>query len=180
MTQHDRNALMMPDGQWNPAWVDSVVPAYEALRLMRWILRIDEFLPVIGKQLQFDWNSAHEIVKDPGRLQQPSKLVQLASIERARRAAEQFYARCLAEQIYRGEVQAKNDEDAKWATELAGRLNNKQSEDLVLGVKLVSEASSEELRWATMLAHRRFRFLYATSQAMEKGAPPEPPYAFQP
>ena len=66
------------------------------------------------------------------------------------------------------------------ATELAASLKNKQSEDLVLGVKLVSEVSTEELRWATMLAHRRFRFLYATSHAMKKGAVPEPPYAFQP
>ena len=180
MTPHDRNALITPDGEWNPAWIDNVIPAYEALRLMRWILRIDEFLPVIGKQLKFDWRSAHEIVTDPAKLLQPAKLVHLKSIETARAAAEQFYVRCIAEMIYRGDLQAKSEEAPKWAADLASKLKDKQSEDLVLGVKLVSEVSSEELRWAATLAQRRLRFLQGTLQLMEKGVPPEPPYAFNP
>lgn len=179
MAQEDREALIMPDGEWHPEWIDNLLVGYEPLRLMRWMLRVDHFLPVVGKQLQFDWKMVHEIVRDPDKLHQGKGLVDLKTMETARAAAAQFYARCLAEQIHRGDAEPKDEESAKWAADLSERLKSRQSEDLVLGTKLVSEVSGEELGWATMLSRRRLGFFQWAKRAMESGVPPEPPYGFE-
>jgi len=180
MDQVDREAMMMPDGHWNPQAINLTILGLEPLRLLRWILRVDFYLPVIGQQLQLDYKLAHELVRAPQKLNESKELVTLAMMEKGKLAAEYFYNRCVAEKIVRGYVEASNEESKKTAEEVATSFGGKQHEDFVLGDKLVSEASREQLEWATMLSRRRAGFFHWTMLAMESGSPPSPPYKFQP
>ncbi len=180
MAQCDREAMMMPDGQWNPGWIEQLLMGFEPLRLMRWILRVDFHLPVVGRQLRFDYKLANEIVRAPGKLYDGKELITVSQMETAQRAAESYYNRCIAERIFRGDAEAANEESSRIAASVANLYRNKQHEDLVLGVKLVSETSSQELEWATMVSRRRMGFFHWTMIALERGTPPEPPYKFQP
>jgi len=180
MAQEDREALIVPDGEWNPGWIEYLLMGFEPLRLMRWILRLDFHLPVVGRQLRFDYKLANEIVRAPAKPYEGKDLVSPSMMDTARQAAENYYNRCVAERIYRGDVEAANEESSRIADRVATRYRNKQHEDLVLGVKLVSETSSEDLNWATMVSRRRVGFFHWTMIAMERGTPPDPPYRFQP
>jgi hypothetical protein len=180
MDQRDREAMMAPDGSWSRDWIEHLTMGFEPLRLLRWLLKVDSFLPNIGQQLRFDYKLANEIVRAPEKLRSGKAVVQTSVIEVGRRAAEGFYNRCIAEQIHRGYVEPKDEHSSQVAARIATSMADKQHEDLVLGVKLVSEASRDELIWATMLARRRLGFFHWTLVAMNNGAPPEPPYKFQP
>lgn len=180
MAQRDREAIMMPDGGWNAEWIEYLVMGFEPLRLLRWLLRVDYYLPVIGRQMRFDYKTANEIVRDAQKLFGGKEIVSASMIETGKKAAEQFYNRCIAEQIYRGYVEAKDEHSSQVAERIASQYADKQHEDLVLGVKLVSEVSKEGLEWATMLSRRRLGFLHWTLISMDRGMPPEPPYKFQP
>jgi hypothetical protein len=180
MDQRDREALMLPDGHWNSAAINLTIMGLEPLRLLRWMLRVDFYLPVIGQQLQLDYKLAHDLVRVPQKLIETKELVTLAMMEKGKLAAEYFYNRCVAERIVRGYVEASNEESMKTAQEVATSFGGNQHEDFVLGDKLVSEASREQLEWATMLSRRRAGFFHWTMLAMESGSPPSPPYKFQP
>lgn len=180
MAQGDREAMMMPDGEWGVEWIDHLIMAFEPLRLLRWMLRIDFQLPVVGRQMRFDYKLANEIVRAPGRLLEGKEVATPAMLETGKRAAEHFLNRCVAEQIHRGYVEALDQHSSEAAARIAASLGANQHEDLVLGVKLVSEASRAELEWATMLSRRRAGFLHWTLVAMDRGTPPTSPYRCQP
>ncbi len=180
MDQVDREALMLPDGHWNSQAINLTILGLEPLRLLRWILRVDFYLPVIGQQLQLDYKLAHDLVRAPQKLTEGKELVTLAMMENGKLAAEYFYNRCVAERIVRGYVEASNEDSMKTAQEVATTFGGKQHEDFVLGDKLVSEATREQLEWATMLSRRRAGFFHWTLIALEKDAPPQAPYKFQP
>ena len=101
-------------------------------------------------------------------------------LETASYSTEQYYNRCLVEEINRGRAEPKDEESAEIARQVATEFGGKQHEDFVLEDKLVSEASPEKLKWATQLSRRRLGFLHWTMLAMKRGAPPEPSYKFQP
>ena len=65
MDQRDREALIVPDGEWSPFWIDHLGMGLEPLRLLRWMLRIDFHLPVVGKQMHLDHRVAGELVRAP-------------------------------------------------------------------------------------------------------------------
>jgi hypothetical protein len=54
-----------------------------------------------------------------------------------------------------------------------GQLKGKQHDDLVLGGKLVSEATEDELRWATSLSQRRLDFLNWIMALLDQGTLPD-------
>jgi len=180
MDQLDREAMMLPDGHWHPEAINLTIIGLEPLRLLRWILRVDFYLPVIGQQLQLDYKLAHELVRAPQKLTESKELVTLSMMEKGKLAAEYFYNRCVAERIVRGYVEASSEDSMKTALEVATSFAGNQHEDFVLGDKLVSEASREQLEWATMLSRRRAGFFHWTMLEMESGSPPSPPYKFQP
>ena len=178
MAQVDRESIIMPDGTWEKERIQQVIMGFEPLRLLRWLLRIDFHLPLVGRQLKFDCRVAHDLVKSPEKLFEGTDLVSVAALETACNAAENFYHRCVAEQIFRGDVQASDDDSRQRAMQISRFFQAKQHEDLVLGVKLVSEASSEELNWASNLAWRRVEFLQWAMKMVQCEAPPEVPYRY--
>jgi hypothetical protein len=157
--QADREAMMMPDGAWEWWQINVVSSRYEALRLLRWILRIDFFLPAIGQQLSFNSKLANELVRVPEKLFQGHELATQTMIESARDVAREYLIRCFAEEVNRGYTVPEKEGAKEWAHDLSSRLGGKQSADSVLDGKLVSETDEETLRRATQLSRMRRGYL---------------------
>ncbi len=168
MAQPDREAMMMADGHWEWDQIHEIEPAIEPQRLLRWILRVDFYLPVVGQQPAGSYAIAHELVTAPGKVIDGKGLVEEASLETAHEAAVHFHLRCAAEGISRGLYQA-DEEGTAWARQISSALEGKQQEDLVLRDKLVSEASDADLVWAALLAYRRVQFLEWASGLLAGG-----------
>jgi hypothetical protein len=177
MHPDDRESMMMADGHWEWERINYYTPGLEPLRLLRWILRLDFYLPVVGNQLKFDWKIANELVRAPQKLLGGKELGTLKMIDIGRKSAEQFFLRCLAEEITRGYREA---EDKEWAEKVNASMAGKQHEDFVLAGKLVSEADKDQLIWATQLSRRRMLFLNFAGVTMDRATAPETPYTFLP
>jgi hypothetical protein len=177
MAQADRAAIMLPDGHWTQESINRITTGIEPLRLLRWIVRLDFRLPVVGQQLYGDLSIAHELVVDPDRILNGSDLADIEVLRDGRDQANLCQVRCVAEAISRGYAEAADEPTAKWANELSERLKGQQDEDLVLGDKLVSESSRDQLTWAAALATIRCGFLNEAIAVMERGHPPAAPMA---
>ena len=159
LAARDREAIMAPDGHWEWPLINQVSEQLEAVRLLRWIIRIDHFLPVVGRQLRADYRLAHEVVQSPQKALQGKELISAKNVETAKRAAAEFFARCLAEALSRGYYSTEDEEMQTWAKDVSESLKGRHHEDLLLGDKLVSETDEAVLRWATELSRKRLRFL---------------------
>lgn len=159
LSQADRDVMIDADGNWDWPRINRTSFAIEPLRLLRWILRVDFYLPLIGQQLHIDHKLANELVHDPDRVLKGDGLASPAMLETGRESARHYLLRCTAELISRGIEEAKTDEIKEWAARASATLSGNQSEDLLLDGKLVSEASEEQIRWARALARTRTDFL---------------------
>src|SRR4051812_24441124 len=168
----DREALMIADGGWDWEQINRFAMGIEPLRLLRWVLRIDFRLPTIGQQLSGDFGIAHEIVVDCERLWRGRQLIDADTVRSSRDDARTTLLRCIAEAISRGYQVAADDEMAAWAKKISDDLAGNQNEDFLLGDKLVSEATREQLGWATALANIRSDFLAMVLECLEAGHPP--------
>lgn len=169
MAARDRDAALLADGHWDWERINEAIVSLETVRLLRWALRLDFYLPVVGYQLHSDWSLAEELLQEPARLQQAGELIETDTVRTAKDAANTYFMRCLAEGISRGLYQADTSEAKAWADGVSESLAGRHSEDLVLGSTLVSEVEENDLRWATMVAARRKLFLEWMLQAMESG-----------
>ena len=173
MSSGDRQAMMMPDGHWEWPLINHTYLALEPLRLLRWILRIDFYLPVIGQQLRIDARLANELVRAPQKVFDGDALITQQQVEIGRDAARQYLVRCIAEEIARGYRTVDEGQDTQWATDYSAAMSGKQHEDFVLGGKLVSEATQEELGWAVTLSRSRMNFLNWALATMNNPVTPE-------
>jgi hypothetical protein len=172
--QPDRVAMMMPDGAWDQRHINIASSGFEALRLLRWILRIDYYLPAIGQQLQFSYKLANELVRAPEKLLNPSEeLATQSTLETGRDVAREYLIRCYAEEVTRGYTIPEKEGAAEWAQNLASSLSGKQSSDLVLDGKLVSEADEPTLRRATQLSRMRMDYLDWAIHIENNPTPPQ-------
>jgi hypothetical protein len=167
----DRDAMIAADGNWDWSLINQVALCVEPLRALRWILRLDFYLPLVGHQLRVDYKMAKEIVSDPNRVLLGSSLASPAMLENGRNAARSYLMRCLAELISRGLVEAQNEEISQWATKAAASMRGNQNEDLLLDKSLVSEATEQQIRWAASLAGRRADFLKWAIDVVEGSTP---------
>jgi len=176
MAPPDREVIMMPDGHWDWTRINQMAMQIEPLRLLRWVLRIDFHLPLIGQLLKGDFAIAHELVVAPQKALQGDELAAGELISVARDAARQYFVRCLAEAISRGYLTPQDEQAVRWAKEISESIGGQQNEDLVLGSKLVSEVTRDQLMWATALAQKRSEFLTWCLSLLEDGHPPKPPF----
>ena len=179
----DREAIMMPDGAWSRTQVNIVVNrCFEPFRLLRWVLRFDFHLPLVGKQLRFDYHSANELLRNPAKLFAPNdQITDQSSVETARDAARQFLLRCYAEEVARGYTVPAEEETTQWANNVSNSMSGKQSVDFLLEENLVSEATRDQLEWATHLSRTRLHFLNWILSIEDRPDPPRLEFAcFQP
>ncbi len=164
---NDRNALIDDDGTWDWERINRVASTIEPLRLLRWILRVNFHLPLIGEQLQLDTRIANELVLEPAKVSKDVEIATVPTIETGRDAARQFAMRCTAELISREAEQPKSEEIRVWATSMSARLRGDHNADLLLDGKLVSEAAEDRVRLAMALSRTRANFLDWAIQLLE-------------
>ncbi|HEX4006087.1 MAG TPA: hypothetical protein VHX60_07915 [Acidobacteriaceae bacterium] len=181
LSRADREANMMPDGHWDLTTIQHASLAMEPYRLIRWLLRIDFFLPAVGKQAKGDFDLAREIVQTPEIMLASRQFVTPDALEVALGSAKEYFFRYFAESIHRGYRVPHDENAAAWATEVATRLSGRQNDDLTIGTKLVSEADEEEIRWTTVQSHTRMTFLtWIINLANRDQTPPLPFTLLQP
>lgn len=163
----DREAIMLPDGDWDWARINRVACGVEAIRALRWILRIDFGLPFIALQISTDFAMAHELVNNPQQILSATDLVDIGAIQTAREQAHVVLLRCLAESISRGYLVPKNPDMVEWAKNVSSSLGGNQDEDLLIGDKLVSEATEGQLSWTLAVAKVRDEFLARVKTLMD-------------
>jgi hypothetical protein len=100
---------------------------------LRWVLRIDYFLPTIGRAADLSYAVAHEIVVNARTALGTGKMIDLDSLATAHRAAEDYFYRCAAETISRGYHESDDELVKEWAHVVSETLAGKQGEDLLLG-----------------------------------------------
>jgi hypothetical protein len=155
----DREAIMIADGHWETSMIQRVSLAMEPFRLIRWLLRVDFYLPAVGMQAKGDFGLAHEIVLAPDKLLAARQLIDPEGLDIALHSAREYFYRCFAESIHRGYGTSSNKDAARWASEVATRLSGRQHDDLTIGAKLVSEADRDEILSTITQAHTRMSFL---------------------
>lgn len=167
MAPEDRIAMMAADGHWNWNDIHGALLAMEAVRLLRWMLGVDHFLPVTGVQLKGDYGIARGLLEEPAKLLAGTKFAESSDMLTGRDAAHHYFVRCWAEAIHRRLVSVDDTEAATWATGVVTSLQGKQNEDFVLGTELVSEAGDEVIARAIELSRQRVRFLNWAMQVWE-------------
>jgi hypothetical protein len=173
MARVDLEAMMMADGHWEWEKIHHASLAMEPLRLLRWMLRVDFYLPTVGQQQRGEYGIAHELVHTPQKALEGKGLTEISVIRIGRDAAADYFGRCLAEGISRGYYEARDDAIADWAKNISERMKGQQHDDLVVDGKLVSETTESELRWAVSLSQRRLAFLDWAMGVMESGGAPD-------
>lgn len=173
--EQERDLMLLPDGHWEAGAIDQVVLQLEPLRLLRWVLRVDGFLPTVGATMQADFRLAGTIVKEPKMLFEGTQTVSMDGLRTALHAADQYFFRCWAEGLRRGIYTADENPDAERAREYAERMQGKEGEDLLLATTIVSMAEDADVRLGATLALRRWRLLewvkgrmYGEVQPLEK------------
>jgi hypothetical protein len=153
----EKTLLLLPDGHWEEGVAGRIQWLLEPLRVLRWTLRIDHYLPVVGSTLVQDFAIAKELVREPVKLLDGSEIITRANLEAARNASSHYFQRCAAEGVKRGYFEPESEANATWSREYSEKMAGLQSEDLLLGAKIVSEADEGAIRLATMLALKRLR-----------------------
>ena len=152
-----RNLLMLPDGHWPEASVREVAGHLEELRMLRWILRHDRFLPAVGQDVELSYALANEIAAQP-KLLLGKSLVSTADLRTARQSADDCFHRCYAEGLHRGYFAQSSEETAEWAYEFARSMMGEENRDWLLGRETVAKADEEAIRRATSRAYDRALF----------------------
>jgi len=154
----ERDLLLRPDGHWE-AEVAKRTSLYtlDLVRVLRWALRVDDFLPVVGSTLEQNYALAKELVVEPKLLFDGDEVVKRKALEVARDAAHHYFQRCAAEGVKRGYFEPENEKNAEWSRAYSEKMAGQQSDDLLLGTKIVSEAGEGAVRLATVLSLRRYR-----------------------
>lgn len=178
MASPDREAAMIADGHWSPELIAHANAGIEPLRLLRWVLRVDFFLALVGMESRPSYSLAHEIVREPARFLEAKQLIDWNALNTARKAAQAYFYRCLTESISRGYFEPNNEEAKEWADGLVHSLKGKQGEDLLIGSKIVSEAGPDELSQAMRLARTRMNFLAWIENLYSGSAAPPLPFSF--
>ncbi|SEG18937.1 hypothetical protein SAMN05421819_2122 [Bryocella elongata] len=154
-----RNLLLRADGHWTAADCHEGSLALEPLRVLRWCLRLDHYLPSIGEAPRLDYKLSSQTVKDPDSLFRGSDFVSYDTLNIAFRAAANFMHRCFAEAVVRGLMQPADEEDAARARRIVDDHSGNEHKDLVLGDTIVSKATDGDILHARLLAARRYHLL---------------------
>lgn len=155
----ERELLYSTDGHWESSVIEASIREVDATRVLRWVLRLDPYLPPVTASLSPDSTLASSLISDPAPLFEDRRLVDLADLRVAVASADQSLYRVWAEALRRGLITAENSQAAEQAVLLAEHLRDRESEDVLLGDTIVSKAPDELVLYATDLALRRFRLL---------------------
>ncbi len=155
----DRDLLLRGDGHWEVAEANTASNSLEELRVLRWALRLDDFLPVVGMTMDSSFEIAKDTIAQAEALFESTGFVTRKWTETARKAANIYFQRCAAEGVHRGYFSPESEENMERSRKWALEMSRKEDEDLLLGGKIVAEAEEQVIRRATLLSLWRFRLL---------------------
>jgi len=154
-----RNLLLRADGHWTPADCSDGSLALEPLRILRWCLRVDHYLPTVGETLRLDYKLSSETVKDPDSLVRGSDFISYDTLNIAFRSTSGFMHSCFAEAVVRGLMKPATEEEATNSQRIVDEYRGNEHKDLVLGDTIVSKANDGDILHARLLAARRYHLL---------------------
>ncbi len=155
----ERDLLLLPDGHWTEETISDVTMLLEPLRLLRWALRIDRFLPAVGSDLRAEFRLATDLVSQPDLVSATKQCLTIDDLRVGLSSAEHFFHRTWTEGVRRSLYLVADNEQAAKMKAFAERLQGRENEDLLIGATIVSAAGDEEIRLATTLALRRAQVL---------------------
>ena len=170
MSSRDRQVMSMADGHWDWDTINESISKIEEIRLLRWVLSLDPYLPAVGTQLDLPLRLASDIIENPDKLLQPS-LRDISDLRIAQHTADVYFLRCFAEGVTRGIFTASNEEIKDWAMEISQTLHGDHNEDLLLDRDLVSQASDELLMRGFERSRQRNLFLKWVISIVEEREP---------
>jgi hypothetical protein len=170
----ERDLLLMADGHWSMRTIDAGCMALEPVRLLRWLLRLDHYLPTTGETLVGDYQLAAKTLADPAAAFAGDAFVLEKSLDRAMTAAHQYFYRCWAEGVKRGLYTSEKPEVTAELKEHAAKLDGAEGEDLLLGSRIVSKAEDSDVRLGATLGLRRVEILGWIGKRVKAGAEPLP------
>ncbi len=154
----EKELLMRPDKGWEAVEIDNVINRLlEPMRMLRWVLRIDQFLPNAGQDPSAKMAMARELVNDPQRVLSGYDLISRCDLEMAREAAHAYFQRCWAEGVTRGYFEPQSEANLEWSKGYAERLEGREGDDLVIEATIVSKADEATIRQVTSVALLRLQ-----------------------
>lgn len=155
LRDNERTLLLMPQGHWTGEVIDACAMALEPLRLLRWVLRLDEYLSLVGDHLQADFSLSRSTFEDPARVFADNGFIQAKTLETAIQSANVLGYRCWSEGVARGFFVPEDEEEAEQARSYAAKFAGDEGGDFLLGNVIVSRAEEADVRLAGTLAYRR-------------------------
>ena len=143
--------MMSPDGSWPDLRVAHVLSTGETLNTLLWALALQKTLrPVEDLLTTLSMNQFASALERPASGLRPTWDLR---VERNR--AFQYFGRCHAERVHRGEVDADNDEQAAAIRAWMAEVTERPSEDVLAGAATIRELDDDSLRIATFSAAYR-------------------------
>ncbi len=146
--------LLAPDGHWTEKEKQLVEQMWEFLAVMGWALGLSELRP-LALTPEYKLSLAAQIIE----AREPEGLHFLASwdIRPERDQTDEFFVRCWAELISRGEINSENAEEVvKICSEMQAQ---RGFDDYLVGTQTISELPSETLYLAALRTYRRGEIL---------------------
>jgi hypothetical protein len=169
----ERDLILLPDGHWPEEILGEVDLAVEPVRLLRWVLRLDSFLPTIGETMRFDRGLIESTLQEPERVLNGEEWVAISALDIGVNAATDFWYRAWSEGFARGFFVANSPEQELELREIAERFKGKESKDLLLDGTIMSGATEGDVRLAGLLGWRR-RHILLWIRARVMGQQPVP------
>jgi hypothetical protein len=151
----ERDLMLLPGGHWTNENIDCLALTLEPLRILRWVLRTDHYLPSVGDCLILNYKLAHQTANDPASVYEGEDFISIDTLNQAFREADYVMNRCFAEAVIRGLVELDDDEEREWCQKVVDEHRNHEDKDPTLNGIIVSKSEDYMVVRARMFAARR-------------------------
>jgi hypothetical protein len=151
----ERDLMLLPDGHWTNENIDCLALALEPLRILRWVLRTDHYLPSVGDCLILNYKLAQQTANDPASVYEGEDFISIDTLNQAFREADYVMNRCFAEAVIRGLVELDDDEERERCQKVVDEHRNHEDKDPTLNGIIVSKSEDHMVVRARIFAARR-------------------------
>ena len=158
-----RSWTIRPDGSWSPGVTAAVLSRAEFLHTLLWILGLAQTLrslETMGKPLNF--RQLARALKLPAPGIRPTWDMR---IERNR--ANEYFVRCYAERIHRGDLEADDQEQKRAVETWMGEIDSGEIPDALAGVATIGELDTSHLHQVGLSAACRLRALTLVMELLD-------------
>lgn len=154
-----RDLLLAPDGHWDADALNDW-RAFETLRCLRWILRLDTELTPIAHLPRLSGNPVLALISKPDSLLRSGGMQDIWDIRLERVAADRFFSRCFAELRGRGFLPPMvNPDTLSWTDAVYEKARDPDHRDVLVKHLTVAELDEGTLRYVASVAWNRYHTL---------------------